>query len=421
MPVSACRNAARSFRSCSVAALCAVLLAACGNAWETRRRIDAEWFATHLIEGHAARWLAVAPTPQGFLRTAVTRDWRPAASQPGGLVAHTRTIYVFAAAYELTGNPAYLEQVRRSTDFLLKYYLDPEHGGWYEAVAPDGKMTNPNKRLYSQAFALFALAHAHRASRDVRYRDAAAATWHVIRERYQDKQGGFRAGTNRDFSETKIDNTQNPLMHLFEALLAFHDAGGGREALQGAAEIARFVTGRLLQANQDGGACIPELYDDAWRPLDRARGGLTEIGHQFEWAFLLSAGVERGLDPSFATVADQVLRCAITIGLDRAEGGVFSVIQADGEVDRRKWYWQQAEALRALMHHAALRERGDLWGLVTQMNEFVRSELVDERDGGWYLAPKSQCARGGCADSQPDGYHMTTLYMEAIRVARRPH
>lgn len=91
---------------------------------------------------------------------------------------------------------------------------------------------------------------------------------------------------------------------------------------------------------------------------------------------------------------------------------------ADGKLDRNKGYWQQAEALRAFMHHATLRGRSDRWARVTQMTEFIQTELLDQENGGWFSAATAECHRGLCADLQPDGYHMTALHYEAIRLAK---
>lgn len=397
--------------------LAAVLLAACGNDHDIRTRIDGDWHRQTLEKDHLEHWLKVLPTANGFFNTLVTRDWEILDPQPGDIVGHTRSIYLMAVGHELTGKPAYLEQVRLGTDFLLRHFRDPLHGGWYEAVGPDGKPKNDNKRLYSQAFAIFALAHAYRATLDKRYLDAALQTWQEIRLRYTDVHGGFRAGTNRDFSQTKLGNSQGSIMHLFEALLVLHQASGSQEAKEGAESIGKFIAYRLLEGLPDGTARIPEVYDEQWHPLPGARGGRIDIGHQFEWAFLFSAATEAGLNPIYAAVADRLLNYAVAMGYEKGVQGVITAISPEGEIKRQRGWWQQAEALRALMHHAAIRGRNDLWGLVTQLTEYIRTEFLDGSNGGWLDASASECRKGRCQDRQPDGYHMTAMHQEAIRIA----
>ena len=395
------------------------IAAACSMEASPVRRIDETWFRSSLQNDHMTRWLAVAPTGNGFFRTDFNRQWVAKEKQSGGVIGQTRALYVLSAGYEITQNPAYLQQVRAGADFLLTHFRDKEFGGWFEAVGADGAVLNPNKRLYAQVFAIFALAHAYRVTHDTRYLDAANATRVVIQDKFADGMGGFRAGMNREFTQTKLDNSQNPVMHLFEALLALYDAGGSPEILKDARKVGDFVVYKLLQGAADGSAFIPENYDSTWKPLGQEQGGLVDIGHQFEWAFMLGAATERGLPPLYADVADRLLKFGVEKGYDRVDSGVFTSAMANGEINRKKGYWQQAEALRALMYHAVARQRQDLAPLITQMSEFVRSEFVDETNGGWYLAPKSECRRHSCPDIQPDGYHMVALHREAIRLVEQ--
>lgn len=391
-----------------------ILLAGCGD-WMRSGRIDEQWHRQSLVEGHLGPWLRASPTENGFFRSSVTRNWQATDGQPGDLVVQSRLVYAMAVGYDVTGDAAYLAQVRRGADFMLTNFRDPQYGGWFEAVNADGSMRNGNKRLYAQVFAMFALAHAHRVTHDPRYLDGAMDTWRDIQYRFADGSGGFRAGMNRDFSQTMIGNTQNPIMHLFEALLAIHEASGSAEALAAAGEVANFVVFRLVEGTTDGGARIPELYDVSWKPM--GKGGYIDIGHQFEWAYLFSAGAERGLNPVLIGVAERLLKFAMAEGYDRREGGVFARIDSAGVVDRSKGYWQQAEALRALMHHAVLHQREDLWSGVTQLTEFVRQEFVDGEYGGWSSVAWSECRRRNCPDRQPDPYHMVAMHREALRLA----
>ena len=394
------------------------IVGACSQSHNVATRIDGQWYRRNLEDAHLSHWLRALPTANGFFNTAVDRKWQPIEPQPGDLVGQTRAIYVMAIGYELTGNPKYLNQVKLGSDFLVKAFHDPLYGGWYTAVDPDGKMKIGNKRLYGHAFVILALAHAYHATKDQRYLEVALQTWQEIQLRFADGTGGYRSALSRDFSTSMGGNSQNPIMHLFEALLALHQASGSPLARDGAISIANFVAYTLLQGLEDGTARIPEFYDANWKALDQAHGGYIDIGHQFEWAYLFSAGTEAGLSPIYAGVAERLINYASNNGYDSISGGAFTSISPDGKINRSKGYWQQAEALRAFMHHATIRGRSDLWGRVNQMTEFIQAELLDREDGGWFGAAREECRKGRCPDRQPDGYHMTALHYEAIRLAK---
>jgi mannose-6-phosphate isomerase len=205
-------------------------------------------------------------------------------------------------------------------------------------------------------------------------------------------------------------------MHLFEAMLALYDATGDAEALAGAQSIGDFVLYKLLRGRPDGTAYIPEWYNEKWEPLPQED---IDLGHQFEWAFLLDAAGARGLAGVYPQVAERVLGYAIKIGYDEIDGGAFTRLYPDGTVVRQKGFWQQAECLRTLMHYAALYGKPDMKRRYEQTLTLVKDEFIDAKNGGWYPMTKSACLHQSCADEQPEPYHMTAMHREALELAAR--
>lgn len=380
---------------------------------------DAKWHEKALVDGHLAHWLAVAPAESGFLRTSVTRKWQPREQNTTDLVAQSRAIYVLVSGYEVTGDPRYLDAARRGADFLLRHFPDPVHGGLFRAVDAGGRAVNDSKHTYGHAFAIFALAHVARATRDDRYRDAAVAAWRAVRVNLRDASGGFRPESPRDFSGTSGSRTQNPVMHLFEALLALHDATGDPEVLSDARAVGDFVVYRLLRGLSDGGAYIAEWYDAKWEPLPEDGGGNIDLGHQYEWAYLLSAAEERGLPALYTGVAQRLLDYAIKTGYDEQNGGCFNVAYTSGKVIRDKGYWQQSECLRTVMRFAALYGQPEMKRRYEQTLALVQDEFTDTENGGWFVMAKRACVHRTCPDEQPDAYHMTAMHREALALAAR--
>ena len=384
----------------------------------TCKHIDREWFRRSLIDDNLSNWLAVAPTPSGFFRTDLDRRWRPAGRQVGTLVSQSRMLFVMAAGYEATGNEAYLEAVRKGADFLIDNFRDTDCGGWLWQVSPEGEVLDHNKNTYGHAFVIFGLAHAHGVTGEQRFAGAAMSCWKDMKDHLRYDGGGFKPGTNRAFSRVRGTNTQNPMMHLFEALLALHAATGSKEVLDDAAELADFIFGRLYQS-QDG--YLPEKYDRDWKPLPVGDGGFVDLGHQFEWAFLLSQAVEQGLPRRYLEIGRRLLDYGMKVAYDADSGGIFSRGSYDGRVTGRgKGWWQQCELLRALMRYAAAHGREDLWPAFGQSLEFVKDSFMDAEHGGWYGSaspgkpPPPRRARKG--SNWKTGYHAVGMYREALRL-----
>ncbi len=399
-----------------------VLAGGCSDSQERRKmieeHIDADWFRRSAVDDNIARWLAAAATPSGFLRAELDRQWRPAAKQQATLVSQSRLLYVFAAGYELTGEQRYLQAVRRGADFLLEHFRDAEHEGWFWSVGPDGQVQGTHKDSYGHAFVIFGLSHAARVSGEPRYARAALETWEVMKRHFRDEIGGFYRTAGADWSRRR-GHSQNPMMHLFEALLALHDATDSDAVFADAAALAEFIFTRLYR--RDGGY-LPEQYDASWRPLPAGKGGFADVGHQFEWAFLLARAVEKGFPRTYLDVGGRLLDFGMRVGYDAEAGGILARADYDGSASGGKGWWQQAEHLRALAHYAGRLGRNDLWPAFEKSLAFVRRELIDAEHGGWYGSawtgegPRpARAARKG--NVWKVGYHSVGMYAEVLRVA----
>ncbi|UCV05037.1 AGE family epimerase/isomerase [Dechloromonas denitrificans] len=394
------------------------LLSGCEVSTNDNRFIVEQWHKQDL-EAHLARWLAVAPTPSGLMLGSFDRRWQAVPTQGGDLTTHSRLIFTMVKGYEHSGDKRYLEVAVRGAEFLLDRFHDPQYGGFFSRVEGDGKVVNAGKNTYGHAFALLALAHVARVTKDEKFRAAALSAWGDINSHLRDSSGGFRPDAPRDFGPSSSLRNQNPVMHMFEALLALIDATGDPRALAGAQSVGNFVLYKLLEGQPDGGACIPEWYDEHWKALPtKDKGGYIDLGHQFEWSHLLATSESRGLPALYGAAADRLLSYGIKLGYDDIEGGVFNRLYPDGSIDRNKYWWQQAEGLHALLVAASRSQRRDLWRRYEQTLELVKEQFIDEMNGGWKLAAKRTCESGRCGAEQPEPYHMVAMHSAALELSK---
>jgi mannose-6-phosphate isomerase len=398
---------------------CGALLCACERTTAPDRAIDAAWHRKALLDGVLSHWLAVAPAPSGLFRVKVSRDWRPQLDDPPRLelTMQGRLVYSMITGYEISKDRRYLDAATRGADFLLAHFHDPLQGGFYNVVDEGGRVIADRKRAYGQAAALLALAQMARITGEKRYKDAALMAWQEIAQGLLDAQGGLVEVTTRDFKPESPERTQNPVMHMFEALLALVEATDDPQARIAARAMGDFVINKLMQGRPDGSASIPEWYDSEWKPLPtREKGAYTDLGHQFEWVHLLQTGSRLGISPVYDAVADRLLQYALQNGYDEIDGGAFNRIYPDGSVERDKGYWEQAECLHALLSAASLSERRELWRRYDQTLALIQQQLIDNKNGGWHAAV---CPRGDCMDDQPEPYHMASLHRAALQAAGR--
>jgi len=136
-------------------------------------------------------------------------------------------------------------------------------GALFYSVSPEGKVVDDRTDCYGHSFVIFGLSHAARATRERKYREAAFETWAAMKERLRDEAGFYRPGVSRDFSETRGRYSRNPMMHLFEELLALCDATGSPEILKEAEDHANamFAQGSGQLFDEEGGIHSAGDYD----------------------------------------------------------------------------------------------------------------------------------------------------------------
>jgi mannose-6-phosphate isomerase len=404
-------------------ALLAAPLAGCD--WlQSGPRLDGAWHRRALLDGHLTPWRRAALQPNGACRGGFTRDWSP---RPGGpatvdLTHQARLIVAFAAGHEAAQGTesaaSWLAAAESAGRFLLTHLRDPEHGGFFHQVSPTGERQADAKRGYGHAFALLALAELCRLSPDPAWPAAALDAWRTVEQGLLDRHGGLVSDATRRFVHVSGPaRSQNPGMHLFEALLALAQAPQAdvaRAGLLGARRVSAWMLNRLLQGLPDGGAMVPEWYDADWTPRTGPEAE-TDLGHQFEWVHLLITANRLGVSPTLGAVAERVLQFALAQGYDEIDGGCFTRWQPGGRVDRRKGWWQQAECLHGLMVAADANPRPELWRRVEQTLTLVKRTLIDPQHGGW--RPGADCLDRGCEDQQPDPYHMAQMHRTAWRLA----
>jgi mannobiose 2-epimerase len=332
------------------------------------------------------------------------------------LVSQSRLIYNFATGYLITGEERYRSAAEKGGDVLINYFKDRQYGGYVWSCDPEGRVLKMHKDCYGHAFVIFALSLAARALGRRDFGDEALAVWNEVRKGFRDTYGGYVWDLDRRFRNINGRRSQNPMMHLFEALLELMQLKGMESVQEEAWDLGDFVLSRLRRS-EDG--LLPEFYDRHWRELPEEKGGNVDVGHAFEWAFLLSRSCEVGLPECWIETGEMFLESGMRLGFDQAGGGVFSPASPDGKtVQKIKGWWEQCEAARALMHFAALHGRDDLWDPLQKTMHFIKLHMIDNENKGWYTSLKEgeDHRKQDKLDHWKLHYHTVGLCAEAVRL-----
>ena len=321
------------------------------------------------------------------------------------------------AALELLGGRAEAWQVLDHGVHALESTLrDPDHGGWYAAVGPQGPVTT-DKRAYEHAFVLLAAASAQAAghARGSALLDQASEIFdsHFWRE----DEGMVAEVWSRDWSTLDDYRGLNANMHAVEAMLAAHDVTGEALWLDRATRVVERTVRGFARAHE---WLLPEHFTSGWRPVldfnqdqpaDPFRPYGATVGHLLEWSRLtlhLRTALGTAAPAWLLGDARSLFDTAVRVGwaVDGVEGFVYTTDFTGQPVVRTRLHWVVAEAIAAAW--ALWAATGDdrylewysLWW------EHAEAHFIDRERGSWrhaldqQLRPTTTLWQG-----KPDIYH----------------
>lgn len=274
-----------------------------------------------------------------------------------------RQTWVFANAGRLGWTGPWREAALHGAAALTGRYSRPD-GLFGILVDADGTMLDETPAPYEQAFAMLALASLQRQfsgeyeARAARCRDAVLAAGIVRPDGGVPEHGLLQA---------------NPMMHMFEAALAWTAVSDDPAWRAFADAFAGSAAERMIDPAT---GALREQYDPDWT---RRPESDVEPGHQLEWAWLL---LSHGRDEAAA-------HRLIGIGESRGvrDGVAIAALDRDLAVrDTSARLWAQTERIHA---HAVARRWDDLPAAVDGLFRFLDDPVVgswrDRMDAGHAL------------------------------------
>ncbi len=375
------------------------------------------WFRDHFTQQILPYWLKSAVDPNGFFYPNLSRDWSRSGEPVGTLVSQSRLLYVFSNGYRVTRDPEMRKIIRSGGAFLLERFFDQAEDGFVWACDENGSITDFTKDAYGHAFAILGLVNAFGAIKEEIFLKKALEIVDLLATCFVDKQGGIIWKMSRDWKDLDENRSQNPIMHAFEALLAllpFVDQKDQQKIRNKLSDLVDFLFKHVPTGDR---MILPELFTRSWEPIHSGNGGYISVGHLFEWAFLLSKGVEKGMPDTHLTLAGKLLETGLSFGYQRGKGYIKTWIDETGKVirDEISW-WEQSEGLRTLLHFILTFGREDLKECFDTIFHFVQDHFLDPLHGGWFtsLDPWGVPRDTNKGSAWKLDYHQTALCMEAI-------
>jgi cellobiose epimerase len=308
-----------------------------------------------------------------------------------GLILNARILWTFAKAYRVYGYESYLGTARRAYEYVRRYFWDTEFGGVYWMVDHLGKPVETKKRIYGQAFTVYALAEYAAASGEEESRERAIALQRMIETAGHDGTNGgyfetcerdWKLAEKRQLSEVDMDEkkSMNTHLHLLEAyanLLRGWNDDGLKERVR---ELLGIFLEHIINPETNH---FRMFFDEVWHD----RSDRFSFGHDIEGSWLICEAAEvlgdKKLLEQSRKAAVKMAQAVYEQAVD-ADGGLLYEGTSEEIIDTDKHWWPQAEAVVGFLNAYELSGKNYFLKASERSWEFIEKYIVDRRNGEWY-------------------------------------
>lgn len=321
----------------------------------------------------------------------MANDLRIRDDAPKGLILNARILWSFSAFYRHTRDERDRDLARRAYDYLTERFLDPQHGGYFWELDPIGKVLDDKKKIYGQAFCIYALAEYARAFDDPAALRQASDVFDLIESYASDSQyDGYFEVMSRDWrpcedmrlsdKDMNEKKSMNNHLHVLEGYTNLVRASREARFVERLRDLVELFCRHIVNPERTH---FLHFFDEAWIP----RSDSYTFGHDVEGSWLLCEaadvlGSER-VSELVRPMATKMARAVLEEGLDR-DGGLLYEGRGGQVINRNKEWWPQAEAVVGfynawqLTGDAAFREAAvSCW-------QFIQDKVVDRERGEWF-------------------------------------
>jgi mannobiose 2-epimerase len=392
---------------------------------ELRQKAEAE-----LLSNILPFWLKYAVDDEyGGFRGQIANDLTIDSQAAKGVILNARILWTFSKAFRVYANPVYLEAARRAYEYLVRFFWDGEFGGVYWMVDYLGRPLDTKKRIYAQAFSVYALAEYYHATGDAEVLARALRLVEVIEAAGHDvTHGGYfetyeqdwSLATDQRLSEVDMDEkkSMNTHLHMLEAyakLLRLHEDATVRLRLRELIEI--FLDHIIDPANHH----FILFFDEQWN----RRSNVISFGHDIEGSWLLCEAAEvlgdSALLERVQTVAVKMAQAVQDEGLD-SDGGLMYEADPTCIIDSDKHWWPQAEAVVGFLNAYELSGRPQFLESAQRSWAFIEERIIDHEHGEWFWLVSKDGAPGNEKDKVGPWkcpYHNTRTCIEVMERSHR--
>jgi len=308
------------------------------------------------------------------------------------LILGARLLWTYAESCRVTGKEEYRHTAEMLYRYLVKTFADAQYGGAYYAVSWDGKPEDTEKVTYANAFFIYALSAYYRVTGDEEALQKAGEVYEFLEKYVLDPEnGGYIEAClvdGRPDYERKITNekteqvkTMNTSLHVLEALTGLLRV---REDSRVRASLERMTDIFLEKIINPKSAHQYMFFDRNWCPFDLRES----FGHDIEASWLLCEAAEvigkKEVMEKASRVACEMVSAALDKGMS-PEGLLYTEWDpGKGYLKGHYSWWEQNEAVVGAYNAWQISGEERYLEAVKSMMNLITTYFWDREKGGYY-------------------------------------
>ncbi len=329
---------------------------------------------------------------QGGWMAWLSNDLQPDRTQPKGLIVNCRILWAFSAVYRNRPEKQFQQMADRAFDFLMNRFWDAQYGGAFWRLDDIGRVIDDSKKIYGQAFYIYALSEYHRAFHAPAALARATELFDLIEHHAHDSRyGGYFEVCRRNWSEAEASarlsdkdmnekKSMNNHLHVLEAYTNLFRVWPDPRVKARLRELIELFELRILDPQTRH---FHHFFDEEWR----VRSDTYTFGHDIEGTWLLCEAAETLEDPALLkrvrTLAMHMAKVALAEGV--VDDGALVYEGKGGKIlDPGKECWPQAEAVIGFLNAFQLSGDKKYFKSSVRAFDFIEASLMDRVHGEWF-------------------------------------
>lgn len=292
-----------------------------------------------------------------------------------------RAAYTFAYAYNaIEPRAEWLEAAKSCIDFSHAHCYRQHDGRMYFEVAADGTPIRLRRYVFSETFAIIAMAEYAKATGDKQMAERALALFKQVRE-------WIATGALPNKYEGTPGRSHSIVMILLNVAARLRQVSDDPVLDQQIADSIAEL--RTYFMKPEYGALLESVGPDG-EFIDTIGGRTINPGHCIETAwFLLDEVVHRGGDTALQAMALTILDWSWEWGWDKLYGGIINFRDCKGYPPQdysqdMKFWWPQTEAIIATLYAYKLTRDEKYLRWHEQVSDWAFAHFADAEHGEWY-------------------------------------